>query len=127
MPLVALIDGVHDELAADMQQYYGIDLERAFADGSHSPLHLAALAAQLPAESRVGRAHDEDNAYTLDTVYLAACFNALQAIMCALGGGGRPKPAGPAWMRTGGGCKLAAQVMSIDELERKLADFEKGG
>lgn len=39
-----------DEIEADFQQYYGIDLETAFE--VHSPNHLSILAAQLPKDSR---------------------------------------------------------------------------
>lgn len=40
----------HDELEADFQQFYGLDLERLGADFSVS--HASVLAAQLPSESR---------------------------------------------------------------------------
>lgn len=109
-----------------MQQLYGIDVERALFTKEHSLLHISALAAQLPPDSRIGRAADPDNAYTVEAVFGAACFNALNAIMYALGGakGEKPKPAGPSWMRKPRGRKLAAQVMSIEELEAALAAFE---
>lgn len=111
-----------------MQQLYGIDVERALLNGEHSLLHISALAAQLPPDSRIGRAADPDNAYTLEAVYGAACFNVLNAIAYGLGGKGeKPKPAGPKWMREPRGRKLAAQVMSIDDLEAALARFEARG
>lgn len=110
-----------------MQQYYGVDVERALMLGEHSLLHVASLASQLPPDSRIGRASNPDNAYTLEAVYGAACFNAINALGYSLGGGKgrRPKLAGPSWMRESGGRKLPAQVMGIDELEAALAAFEK--
>ena len=109
-----------------MQQYYGVDVERALMLGEHSLLHVAALASQLPPDSRIGKSANPDNAYTLEAVYGAACLNTLNAIGYALGGGKgqRPKLSGPAWMRESGGRKLPAQVMGIDELEAALAAFD---
>lgn len=110
-----------------MQQFYRVDVERALLDGEHSLAHVCALATQLPHDSRIGRAADPDNAYTLEAVFGAAIFNAINALGYGLGGGRgkRPKLAGPSWMRESGGRKLAAQVMTIDELEAALARFDE--
>lgn len=43
-----------DELRADFQQYYGLDLDGMGADYTHE--HAACLAVQLPRESRTARA-----------------------------------------------------------------------
>lgn len=46
-----------DELRADFQQYYGLNLDRMGAD--YSPEHAGALCAQLPRGARTMLAEDE--------------------------------------------------------------------
>lgn len=69
---LALVEGEHpDELRADFQQYYGLNIDRmGYLDGfSHA--HAAVLAAQLPSTSRVFTAYDPNNAWDEQTAFLA--------------------------------------------------------
>ena len=115
-----------DELRADLQQYYGIDLDHAIA-GEHSASHIAALVRCLPSDARVCRREDADAMWTLDNVLQAAILNAITGFMWGMSDkskrGKRPEPVGPSYMAVKK--KLPALVMTIDELERQLAAFEK--
>lgn len=114
-----------DELRADLQQYYGIDLDHAIA-GEHTAEHVAALVRHLPSDARVCRREDPDAIWTLDTVLQASLLNAFTSFMWGMGDkrtrGKRPTPVGPSYIA--GRHKLPAQVMSIAELERQLAEFD---
>lgn len=58
-----------DELRADFQQYYGLNIDGMGAD--YSPAHAAALLAQLPLESRIMRAENADLEWDEATYFLA--------------------------------------------------------
>lgn len=107
--------------AADLLQYYGVNL----SETSDFDL-LAELIRNLPPESRLGVAEDPDNVWNMDRILAANVTNCLQALGWALGGGkgSKPEPLGPEWAKPKS--KLPAQVMSIEELERKLERFERG-
>ena len=113
-----------DELRADLQQFYGIDLDAAMS-GGHSPIHIAALFVQLPQDSRIARAIDPDNRWTLTDVLLATIANALHGLIWGLGDerrrGRRPEPIGPTWMTKGRMRSLPARVLPVSELMRELA------
>lgn len=116
--------GAHgDELRADLQQYYGIDLDDAMA-GAHSARHVAALLAQLPPDCRVARAEDPDAAWTLTDSLLATVANALHTLMWGMSDpkkrGQRPAPIGPSWMRGKRTRTLDARAMPVDELMQEL-------
>lgn len=111
-----------DELRADLQQYYGIDLDSA--PGRHSAYHVAALAVQVPYEARVRKAANPDNAWTLGDVLAAAMLNEFRSYEWALSDkrrrGPRPQPIGPSFMRPKD--RLAALAMPVDAL---LAELDK--
>lgn len=113
-----------DELRADLQQHYGIDLDHALS-GGHSPMHIAALVAQMPAGARIRICEDTDERWTLEASMLAAVFNQLNALIYMLGakkGDKKPQLVGPSWMvEPNSGKKVDAMVMTIDELREVLA------
>ena len=116
--------GAHeDELRADFQQYYGIDLDRAM-DGAHSAAHCGALVAQLPAGARIRVIEEPDERWTLESSMLAVLANQLNALLYMLGakkGDKRPELIGPSWMTKAKSRKVDALVMTIDELRAELA------
>lgn len=63
-------------LRADLQQYYGIDLDRAQA-GAHTAAHVAALVAELPQDSRCMVALNPENRWTLQPYLLGTLINVL--------------------------------------------------
>ena len=93
--------------------------------GGHSPRHIAALFVQLPQDSRIARAIDPDNRWTLTDVLLATIANALHGLIWGMGDerrrGRRPEPIGPSWMTRGKMRSLPARVLSVSELMRELA------
>ena len=124
--LAAVMAKWPDELRADLQQYYGIDLDHAIA-GEHTADHVAALVRCLPSDARVMTREDPDAMWTLETVLLASLLNAFTSFMWGMSDktkrGKRPDPVGPSYIAIKR--KLPAMVMTIDELERQLAAFEK--
>lgn len=69
MALAAIEAQCPDKLRADFQQYYGLDLDGMGA--AYSYPHAAALATQLPAESRVMRELDAELEWTQQDYFLA--------------------------------------------------------
>ena len=112
-----------DELRADLQQTYGIDLDHA-RNGGHSALHVAALAVQLPRSSRLARLGNDDAEWTLTDVLLAGILNAFNAFVWGMSDkkrrGPRPDKVGPTWMRERKRT-LAARVLPISELMEELS------
>ena len=102
-----------------MQQYYGIDLDRAMA-GEHSAYHVACLLMQLPQDARIRTAHNADNQWTLDETLLASVLNSLNGLIYGMSDkkkrGREPEIIGPSWMRSKNMRSLPARVMSADEL-----------
>lgn len=84
-----------DELRADIQQFYHLDIDDFNLDGAETtrPIHrLAALTSQLPPESRVARAaHPELRWETSDYLLRQIEFQ-IRALMWSLGGGKGEKP-----------------------------------
>ena len=112
-----------DELRADLQEHYGIDLDFAMA-GGHTAKHIAALVAQMPAGARIRICENDDERWTLETSMLAAIFNQINALIFMFGakkGDKRPQLVGPSWMVSDSGKKVDAMVMTIDELREVLA------
>lgn len=110
-------------MRADLQQYYGINLDDALG-GACSVVHLSALVENLPQDARIFAKPGEDAAWTLEAILLADVRNHLAMILWVLGGGkNKPKPqlVGPSWMRKDNTRKLDAQVMTIEELMTELA------
>ena len=112
------------ELRADFQQHYGIDLDAAM-DGAHTPWHIACLLVQLPPNSRVAVAEDDDHVWGLSDVLLATIANSLNGLIWGMGDprrrGPRPQPIGPQKLTEGRKRKLPARVLSIDELMETLS------
>ena len=109
-----------DALRADLQRYYGIDLDAAMR-GGHSAAHIAALVKYLPSDCALRREHDKDAAWTLRDVLLASILNSLNMLIYGMGDkrhrGRKPQLVGPDYMTKK---KLPARVMSVDELMREL-------
>ena len=112
-----------EELRADLQRVYGIDLDHAMA-GEHTAAHVAALAANLPPDSCVYSAEDDDRRWTRADVILADLRNTLVGLTWGMSDrrkrGRRPDPIGPSWMTRAQTRKLAARVMTIDQLMEEL-------
>lgn len=109
-------------MRADLQRYYGIDLDDAMA-GAHSAGHVAALIAHLPSDASIYRIDDKDAVWTLEDSMLALIYNLLQATVYAMGDprkrGPEPDMVGPSWMS--GKRKAHARAMTIDKLMEELA------
>lgn len=109
-----------DALRADLQRYYGIDLDAAMR-GEHSAAHIAALVAYLPSDCALRREYDKDAAWTLRDVLLASILNSLNMLIYGMGDkrkrGRKPQLVGPDYMTKK---KLPARAMSVDELMREL-------
>lgn len=72
-------DECPDEMRADFQQYYGLNLDGMGRDYTHA--HAAVLLSQLPRESRVSRYIDHDAAWSEDTVLLASIDYSLRLLL----------------------------------------------
>lgn len=111
-----------DELRADLQRIYGIDLDRAMS-GEHTPNHIAALVKCLPRDSLIARAVNPDNEWSMESTLLADLSNNLAGLLWGMSDkrkrGGRRPNIGPSWMRVKART-LEARVMSIDELMNEL-------
>ena len=109
-----------DELRADLQQYYGIDLDHAM-EGGHSAGHIAALLCQLPVNARVRVANNPENAWTFEAVLMAVVANRVGTVIKALGG--NASPIGPESVIGGGdGSRVISGVsMSPGELLEVLS------
>lgn len=86
------------ELRADMQQYYGLNIDRMGRD--YTVVHAADLAAMLPSNSRTYIAIDPENAWTLEAQLSAAVANAARDLVWLEADAkrrrsNRPRPIGP--------------------------------
>jgi hypothetical protein len=113
-----------DELRADLQQTYGIDLDRAMA-GEHTARHIAALVVQLPPDARLRVVEDKDALWTLSDVINVSTLNSLRLFMWSFGDpkkrGSAPQLIGPSWMVNANKRTLPARVLPIDELIAELS------
>lgn len=114
-----------DALRADLQQYYGIDLDHAMA-GEHTPEHVAALVAQLPAGARLLVAANPDNRWTFEAQLMAGVYNRLLDIAHVFQKQGAPPPAyiGPRSVleaADGDGGEYTGEAYEVEELERLLS------
>lgn len=118
--LAAAFDN-EDALRADLQRFYGIDLDAAMR-GEHSAAHVAALVAYLPSDCALRRKDDPDAAWTLRDILLASILNSLNMLIYGMGDkkhrGRKPSLVGPDYMTKK---KLPSRVMSVDELMRELS------
>lgn len=106
-----------------MLRVYGLNMERAERDGN-SAAFVADLAAQLPP---VQQATNPDAAWGMVETLLALIFNQLNALTWGLGGGKGQKPPkiGPSWLVKANNSSLPMQVMPIEELEKRLKEFDE--
>lgn len=122
MTLALLFETSEDALRADLQRYYGIDLDHAMA-GAHSARHVAALAAHLPSDCACRITREPDAAWTLEATLLAALANTLNAIAYGMSDpkrrGSRPQTIGPSSMR--GGRNVAQRAMTREQLMAALS------
>ena len=123
--LVGVFEDHEDELRADLQEYYGIDLERAMA-GEHSASHIMVLTTQLPHTARLHKAYDKDAAWSLTDVLLASLLNQFRVFVWGLTPknkrGPEPELIGPSYMTKRNKHSLPARVLSVSEL---LAELNK--
>ena len=112
-----------DELRADLQEVYGIDIEQAMG-GAHSAEHVAALARHLPSTSRIAKSVNQDAAWSLTDILLAVIANTLRGLVWGMSDrrkrGPRPKLIGPSWMTKGNTRTLESRVLPIDQLVEEL-------
>jgi hypothetical protein len=124
MTLAAEYDAHEDELRADLQQTYGVDIDRAMG-GEHTAAHVAALVVQLPPDARVRVAEDRDAVWTLSDVVNVSTLNSLRLFMWSFGDprkrGNAPQPFGPSWMANANRRTLPARILPVDELMRELS------
>ena len=111
---------IHEEqLRADLQQYYGIDLDHAMS-GIHTAHHIACLMMQLPSDARIRTAGNLDNQWTLTDVLLASILNSLNGLIYGMSDakkrGQRPELIGPSWMQSKRMKSIPARAMPVDEL-----------
>ena len=123
MALASVLVNYEDELRADLQQCYGIDLDKA-AGGEHSARHVAALAVQLPRKSRLARRVDKDNEWTLDGVLLALIVNDFRRFVYGMSDpkkrGKAPELIGPAWLVKKSMKSIPTRVLPIEKLMEEL-------
>ncbi len=112
-----------DELRADLQETYGIDLDRAMS-GEHTARHIAALTVQLPPNARVRVCTDKDAVWTLSDVINVSILNNFRMYMWAMGDpkkrGNPPEIIGASWMKKANTRSLPARVLSVDKLLEEL-------
>ena len=122
--LVAEYTAHEDELRADLQETYGIDIDRAIA-GEHTARHIAALVVQLPPNARCRVAANRDNVWTLSDVVNVSTLNALRAFMWSFGDpkkrGQMPQVIGPKWMVDANKRTLPARALPVNELMEVLS------
>jgi len=113
-----------DQLRADLQRHYGIDLDHAMA-GEHTAAHIGALVACLPSDASLFRVDNPDAAWTLETVLLAVIHNDISSLIYGMSDprkrGHKPKPIGPSWLTAKAVRKLEARTLTIDELMAELS------
>ena len=130
MMLAAAIRLHEDEVRADLQRVYGIDLDHARA-GKHTARHIAALVSCLPSDSMIAKADNPDAVWTLETCVLADIDNLLTGLIWGMSDpkrrGRQRNPIGPSWMTKGNERTLDARVLSIDELMAELEKPRKEG
>mgnify|MGYP006992119066 CR=1 FL=1 len=112
-----------NELRADLQRYYGIDIDHAM-QGEHSAEHLAALVSCLPSDAALCVAVKPDAAWTREAVILAELRNMFASYIYGMSDkrkrGNPPKPIGPSWMTKKAMRSLEARLLTIDELMAEL-------
>lgn len=120
---MVVLEEHEDELRADLQQYYGIDLDAAM-EGAHTAYHIAALLQGMPKDSRVNRAYNPDAAWTLEATLMAAILNNLRGFIWGMSDkrkrGKMPDMVGPSYMAEKNKVTLPARVLPIEKLLEEL-------
>ena len=128
MALASVIAENESMLRADLQQYFGIDLDRAM-DGEHSANHIAQLIECLPQESRLSHSVNKDTQWSLTDVLLAVLINNFRMFVYGMSDpkkrGQKPELIGPSWMTTQKKT-LPARVLPINELLAELNKPRRG-
>lgn len=128
MALASVIADNESMLRADLQQFFGIDLDRAM-DGEHSANHIAQLIECLPQESRLSHSVNKDTQWSLTDVLLAVLINNFRMFVYGMSDpkkrGQKPELIGPSWMTTQKKT-LPARVLPINELLAELNKPRRG-
>lgn len=107
------------QVRADLQQYYGIDIDHARA-GVHSPHHIACLLVEMPIDARTRIEENKDAQWTLNNVLMASVFNSINSLMYGLSDpkkrGNPPDLLGPSWLTEKRKNTIPARVMTASEL-----------
>jgi hypothetical protein len=116
---------IHEEqLRADLQQYYSIDMDDAMR-GAHSVHHISCLLVQLPPDARIRTVTDPDSYWTLNDTLLASVLNSVNSLIYGMSDkqkrGRKPDLIGPSWMRRKQMHSLPARALPVDELKRILS------
>lgn len=123
MVLASVIGSCEDKLRADLQQYYGIDLDEAIG-GKHTARHIAVLVAQLPLDSRLSKSANKDNNWSLSDVLMAVLINNFRMFVYGMSDpkrrGQKPEPIGPSWLTNQAKRTLPARVLPINQLIDEL-------
>lgn len=116
-----------DELRADFQQYYHLNIDGMGRD--YTTLHAASLLTQLPEGSRVRLAYAPDAAWTSDRALLAAMVNDLNWLVWAQTkdakhNRNKPRPIGPSARRPDER-RVVGMAMAPDELLETIARIRR--
>ena len=128
MALASVIAENESMLRADLQQYFGIDLDRA-VDGEHSANHIAQLIECMPQESRLSHSVNKDTQWSLTDVLLAVLINNFRMFVYGMSDpkkrGQKPELIGPSYLTTNKKT-LPARVLPINELLAELNKPRRG-
>lgn len=128
MALASVIAENESMLRADLQQFFGIDLDRAM-DGEHSANHIAQLIECMPQESRLSHSVNKDTQWSLTDVLLAVLINNFRMFVYGMSDpkkrGQKPELIGPSYLTTNKKT-LPARVLPINELLAELNKPRRG-
>lgn len=123
MALASVIAEHEAPLRADLQQYFGIDLDAAMR-GEHSARHIALLVTQLPQQARLTQLVNKDAAWTLTDVLMAVLINNFRMFVYGMSDpkkrGAKPELIGPSYL-TKQKKTLPARVLPINKLMEELS------
>ena len=123
MALASVIAESEAPLRADLQQHFGIDLDRAMG-GEHSANHIAQLVTQLPQGARLVHSVNKDAVWTLTDVLMAVLINNFRMFVYGMSDpkkrGAKPELIGPSYITEQQKSTLPARVLPINELMAEL-------
>ena len=129
MALASVMAESEAPLRADLQQYFGIDLDRAMG-GEHSANHIALLVTQLPQEARLVHQFNDDAKWTLTDVLMAVLINNFRMFVYGMSDpkkrGQKPELIGPSYITEQEKKTLPARVLPINELMAELSKPRRG-